>query len=237
MENPCDPYEPALIQELLALASKQVGGAVENFHWCQNDPIQNIGKTLEAASVKQLKQTKVSKYRNTNDDDESTIINLKTLGALKFIQKLGKGGYSHVYLLEKTKDDAGFEDFFADENTPTHQNEKIALKIQSPSHPWEFYIISELHLRLPDTIKKSIIQPLNCHFYAHESLLSLNYSAGGTVLDCINTYGKDSVVKGFDELLASFFGIEVMKIVESIHAAGITIYFLPILLINRYYPW
>lgn len=116
--------------------------------------------------------------------------------------KLGRGGYGTVYLVE------------------TEQGQLRALKIETPASRWEYYVLSQIHARVPAQARAMFVQPRLLHCFEDESYFLMDYVSQGTVLDVLNYYkrtGKDSV----DEAVAMWIALKVLCSVEAMHAAGV----------------
>jgi checkpoint serine/threonine-protein kinase len=109
----------------------------------------------------------------------------------------------------------------------------VAVKVESPPNRWEFYILGQLRARLDAATLSSIISARRFYTYADESFLLLEYAEKGTLLDVVNTAASAGVASaslaaggsgggqtGVDEVLAIFFTIELMRLVDALHSAG-----------------
>ncbi|KAH9464718.1 hypothetical protein MJO28_001578 [Puccinia striiformis f. sp. tritici] len=135
-------------------------------------------------------------------------------------EKLGEGTYGSVFKVSE----AAEEDCTAIyEDSDIHK----AMKVESPPNLYEFSIISQLHQTLSKRLCQSIIKPHKLYAYADESFLVMDYSEQGTLLDIVNRAADigikpsaPGIVRGVDELVAMFFTIELMRVVEGLHEAG-----------------
>lgn len=117
---------------------------------------------------------------------------------------LGKGGFGAVYLAE------------------TELGDLKALKVQHEINPWEFYILRQLRTRLGHTRNvKSIVHASSLYEYNDETWMTLDYLSQGTILDLVNMTHEKNENLGLEECLVMFFAIELLRVVESIHASGI----------------
>lgn len=156
-------------------------------------------------------RTKINKLSNINQitNHKSKIISKGPSSIINYCgdeiyclrYELGRGGYGVVYLIE------------------TELGIYKALKIESPASQWEFYILSEIHKRVPKCMRTRFISAESLSYFEDESYLVLNYCNQGTLLDVVNFYkNQDKVV---DEVLCIFLTIELLKIVESLHEVEI----------------
>lgn len=153
----------------------------------------------------------IKKFRSLTDKDtklvakgsRGSIVNFcgDQIYSLKY--ELGQGGYGYVYLIE---------------NELGHLK---ALKAETKSSSWEFYILTQIHNRLKDDglIRSRIIKPESLFLYKDECFLILNYLNQGTILDVVNYFHNKN--QPVDEVLCIFITIELLKIIEKLHAVGI----------------
>ncbi|GAO49883.1 hypothetical protein G7K_4020-t1 [Saitoella complicata NRRL Y-17804] len=118
-------------------------------------------------------------------------------------KKLGEGAFAPVYLVES---DAG---------------ELIAMKVERPPSPWEFYIFRAASRRLGvSRANESIVHAKEFHAFADEGYLLLEYHNQGTMLDLVNLF-RGGEGGAMDEILAMFFTVELLRAVEGLHAKGV----------------
>ena len=120
--------------------------------------------------------------------------------------ELGRGGYGFVYLIE----------------TGT-TGEWKALKVESPSSKWEFYILNQIHRRLillDSTVKSFFVKPESLYYFQDESYLIMDYCPQGTVLDVVNYY-KNNESTSVDEVLCVYLAVELLKALQTLHRMGI----------------
>ncbi|PWA39773.1 ATP binding,protein serine/threonine kinase [Artemisia annua] len=115
----------------------------------------------------------------------------------------GKGGFAQVYkaCVNSKKD------------------EVVALKIQKPPFPWEFYMYRQLDLRIPENERSCFGYAHRLHLYSDYSIIVTNFLAHKTLLDAINSCG---VTQGsMDEVLCIYYTIEMLSMLETLHRNGI----------------
>ncbi|XP_022930700.1 mitotic checkpoint serine/threonine-protein kinase BUB1 [Cucurbita moschata] len=115
----------------------------------------------------------------------------------------GTGGFAQVYksYLDSNPDDV------------------VALKIQTPPFPWEFYIYRQLDQRVTVKERSSFGCAHEMYLYSDYSILICDYLAHGTLQDAINLY----VVLGktMEEVLCIYYTIEMLYMLETLHNIGI----------------
>uniref|UniRef100_A0A0A9B922 Protein kinase domain-containing protein n=1 Tax=Arundo donax TaxID=35708 RepID=A0A0A9B922_ARUDO len=97
--------------------------------------------------------------------------------------------------------------------------ELVALKIQKPPFPWEFYIYRQLDMRISDVERPSFGYAHEVHVFADVSVLVCDYLPHGTLLDVINYHLV--VNRNMDEVLCVYYTIELLHILETLHSVGI----------------
>ncbi|XP_042009648.1 mitotic checkpoint serine/threonine-protein kinase BUB1-like isoform X2 [Salvia splendens] len=114
----------------------------------------------------------------------------------------GQGGFAQVFKA------------YVDSN-PDHV---VALKIQKPPFPWEFYMYRQLDIRIPEKERKSFGFAHTLHLYSDYSVLVTDYFAHGTLLDAINS--NELIFGSMDEVLCIYYTIEMLQILETLHCAA-----------------
>ncbi|XP_071701207.1 mitotic checkpoint serine/threonine-protein kinase BUB1 [Rutidosis leptorrhynchoides] len=115
----------------------------------------------------------------------------------------GKGGFAQVYKA----------------CISSNADEVVALKIQKPPFPWEYYMYRQLDQRIPETERSPFGYAHRLHLYTDYSILVSEFLGHGTLLDAINT----NVCTGasMDELLCIYYTTEMLSMLESLHRNGI----------------
>ncbi|CAI9089357.1 OLC1v1023922C4 [Oldenlandia corymbosa var. corymbosa] len=117
--------------------------------------------------------------------------------------RAGQGGFAQVF---KAFEDGNPEDV-------------VALKIQKPAFPWEFYIYRQLDTRIPKTERKNFGLAHRLHLYSDYSILVSDFLAHGTLQDAINSYHVTGAF--MEEELCIYYTIEMLCILETLHDAAI----------------
>lgn len=136
--------------------------------------------------------------------------------------KLGEGAFGAVFRVAQADDDDATDD--ADDDGGEGSR---ALKVERPPNPWEYTILAELHKRLPARTRQSVVTPHRFYAFADESFLLMDYCDQGSLLQAVNKATSAGLAPavaggavGFDEIIAMFFTIELLRIIETVHAAG-----------------
>lgn len=132
-------------------------------------------------------------------------------------RELGKGAFAPVYLVQQDEDGE-------EPKTTNASTQLLALKCEQPPTPWEFYIMSTLHSRLPtlpsSRYSDSLLKPQALCLFADEGYLIEQYIDQGTLLDLVNIAKSDSAGV-LDEVISMFFTVELLRAVEAMHSVGI----------------
>jgi checkpoint serine/threonine-protein kinase len=147
---------------------------------------------------------------------------------------LGKGAFAPVYLVESYDNSpSSSEDSGTD--TLSHRSSLEAIKTDSPplNSSWEFHILRLLADRLSQTSSSyshalhSILIAHEVHVFADEAYLILDFHAQGTLLDLVNWTREERVKggkpagEGLEEVLAMYFSVQLLRVVDSVHGVGI----------------
>ncbi|KAF6141914.1 hypothetical protein GIB67_037882 [Kingdonia uniflora] len=115
----------------------------------------------------------------------------------------GQGGFAQVFkaLVNSNPDDV------------------VALKIQKPPFPWEFYMYRLLDERIPEDERSNFAFAHKVHIFSDYSVLVCDYLGHGTLQDAINA----SIVVGgsMEEVLCIYYSIEMLRMLENLHRVGI----------------
>jgi checkpoint serine/threonine-protein kinase len=219
--NPCNPYDTTIINAIL-----------------DSVPIPENSGLYSLMNETRGLQEELKAAMSRSNSKIDFVFQLGPKQKYKLVKKIAEGGYGQVYLVNNFKagllaeqdDDFTINCTFSSKKATTPQ---LALKLQSPPAPWEFYILSLLRSRLPSRVNDSIAKPISCYLFKDESALLMEYRNQGTLLNCVNLahsggYGAGSSCgtvssgqSGVDELLAAFWTIELLRIIETVHAAGV----------------
>jgi checkpoint serine/threonine-protein kinase len=144
-------------------------------------------------------------------------------------EKLGEGGFGTVFAAKvveakvKGNDDLDNDDD-DDDDDEDEESHRVAIKVVKPSNVWEFRMLRKVHADLPARLRSSVILPQALYTFCDESFLVLDLCTQGSLLDIINRASSAGVSQQgacLDELLVMFFTIELLRLVEGLHSAGI----------------
>ena len=220
--NPCSPADPDIVSTLLSNLARpvtQLPGYVDEAH--ESHYLSTLRARLDARSRR-------SSVGNGCDVQVADM-------QLSVYSRLGEGGFGSVFLAQDMNESvplagqvtASYADVDQDDIDELERRQMLALKIESPPNPWEFYILDQLRHRLPDQLQASIVGARRFVSCANESLLLLEYASMGTLLELVNhaaEAGVSSVLGqggGVEEVLAMFFVNELCRIVQGMHEAGL----------------
>ncbi|KAK4368955.1 hypothetical protein RND71_012747 [Anisodus tanguticus] len=166
----------------------------------------------------QKKNPEILKYEGYHASKKaySGKVSLSTLQKSARNKTIDIGGYS--YQIKGCAGQGGFAQVFkacCDGNP----DEVVALKIQKPAFPWEFYIYRQLDMRIPEKERLSFGYAHRLHLYSDYSILVSDFLANGTLQDAINS---NAVLGGaMEEVLCIYYTIEMLCILETLHDARI----------------
>lgn len=214
-----------------------------------NPPLSSYDGFFDRRPVTYNKSTELQKYTRAvaKATDKSSLPSAPVLRfdgtpreyTLK--RELGKGAFAPVYLVKTSLPSSSTTN---DEDEP-EQAPKMgegafslhprtsaleAIKTESPPTPWEFHILRLASRRLGvSRAADSLIHAYEMHLFADECYLMLSYREQGTLLDLVNLAKTDPSLSSsgsgesgvMDEMLAMFFAVELLRVVEALHARGI----------------
>ncbi|WAQ85635.1 hypothetical protein PtA15_6A263 [Puccinia triticina] len=212
--EPCNPFAPDIVNILL----EELDPPLESYPGYQSLVDQRSEKLQQ---LRKRCKTRNRKHSHSSVTAEEALWEVDLGGDLYIIyEKLGEGTYGSVFRVSEAVDE---------DCTAIYEDNSIqkAMKVESPPNLYEFSILSQLHQTLSERLCESIIKPHKLYAYADESFLVMDYSDQGTLLDIVNRAAEigikptaPGIVRGVDELVAMFFTIELMRVVEGLHEAG-----------------
>jgi checkpoint serine/threonine-protein kinase len=217
--NPCNPFDPPIISTLLSLLPADP----ECHHVSQESQLLD---ELQKFARKQMRTSGGSSRSSSHGQTFSL-----QLGDSHFevYEKLGEGGFGAVFAAKvveaKTKsndDDDDNDD--EDDDDEDEESHRVAIKVVKPSNLWEFHMLRKVHADLPQRLRSSVIHPQALYTFHDESFLVLDLCTQGSLLDIINRAAAAGVSQQgacLDELLVIFFTIELLRLLEGLHTAGL----------------
>ncbi|KAK1385229.1 mitotic checkpoint serine/threonine-protein kinase BUB1 [Heracleum sosnowskyi] len=95
----------------------------------------------------------------------------------------------------------------------------VALKIQKPAFPWEFYMYRQLDMRILGKERSSFGVVHRVDLYSDYSMLVSDFLSHGTLQDAINS---NAVIGGcMAEVLCIYYTIELLSMLETLHGSRI----------------
>ncbi|WVR09655.1 hypothetical protein IAU60_006729 [Kwoniella sp. DSM 27419] len=225
LPNPCNPAHDEVISTILDLIEPPLT-ALPGFVDCRTAVSDRLGALQKHAKSKGRRGSTSSRNSVAPGDD---VMPLELHGKMFEVRdKIGEGGFGAVFLAvdvdrRQAQDDADSDD----EDDEGVDMSLVAIKVEQPGSVWEAVVLDRIHRRLDPALSSSIVRTRNLYAFKDESYLLLDYSAQGTLLDVVNkatTMNVAPSVAGgpsvLDELLAMFFTIELLKLVEGLHGSG-----------------
>ena len=212
--NPCNPFDPPIISTLLALLPTDP----ECYHVPQESQLLD---DLQKFARKQMRASGAS----SRSSSHGQIFSLQLGdGHFEVYEKLGEGGFGAVFAAKVVEAKASGDDEDEEDDDEDEESHRVAIKVVKPSNAWEFRILRKVHADLPARLRSSIIHPQALYTFHDESFLVLDLCTQGSLLDIINRAGAAGVSQQgacLDELLVMFFAIELLRLLEGLHSAGI----------------
>jgi checkpoint serine/threonine-protein kinase len=226
LSNPCNPADERVVDALLAIVEPPLG-ALPGFKDHRGTASGRLD-SLQKHARNRVRRASGTSRTSVGGEDHMTI----DLAGAKYEiwDKIGEGGYGAVFLavdVAKRAEQDAKDDDDDDEDEDEEDDCFVAIKVEKPSAVWETVVLDRIHRRVDPSVASSIIRPRSVYAFADESFLVLDFSSQGTLLDLVNKATQLSIapstqsgVSGVDELVAMFFTIELLKLVEGLHSTG-----------------
>ncbi|WVQ94967.1 hypothetical protein IAU59_002058 [Kwoniella sp. CBS 9459] len=225
LPNPCNPASQGTLDIILASIDPPLH-ALSGFVDLR-ETVSNRLPALQKHAKSKGRRGSTSSRTSVAPNDE--VFQLELQGKrFEVSEKIGEGGFGAVFLAVDVKkrqaqDDADSDD--EDEDSQDHS--LVAIKVEQPGSVWETVVLDRIYRRIDQALLSSIVRTRNLYSFQDESFLLLDYSSQGTLLDVVNkatSMGISPSVSGgpsaVDELLAIFFTIELLRLVEGLHQSG-----------------
>ncbi|CED82687.1 protein kinase [Phaffia rhodozyma] len=221
-QNPCNPLDEEIIASFLRSIEPPLS-SLPGFHDLSTIVMDRLDQ-LQKTAKQRVRRASVGSNKSGADKD-GAVFGSVVLGDETFDvrDKIGEGGFGSVFLALTNKP----LDIFS-LNEDEGEQMMVALKVEKPASIWEGLVLDRIRTRLPSSLHPSVISTRGLYVYRDESYLVLDYSSQGTLLDTVNNAAAFGVAPatsggpaGLDELLAIFFAVELLKLVEALHRVDI----------------
>lgn len=223
--NPCNPFDAVIMSQILSRCSPPLLR-----HPQVHDLLHSQAHKLE--DLQKVAKRRGDKGPSSSKQKDRTGV-IEEIWALELdgeqfsvAEKLGEGAFGAVFRVTAL---SGTGDRSMDDDDDDEMEDEIsfAVKVERPTNRWEFYMLDQLHQRLPQQIRPSVVKATSLYAYQDESFLFLDFCSQGTLLDAVNKANDAGTApatagasNGLEELVAMFFTIEILKVVESFHMHG-----------------
>jgi checkpoint serine/threonine-protein kinase len=220
--NPCCPTDIEVINHLVAALDTPLADmrGFNDLRGRVSGQLAELQRTFKSALRRSLSNSK----RGASAPDASYLLQIANK-QYEVQDKIGEGGFGAVFRAidleaRQIADDASDDD---EDELAAEAAYTVAVKVEKPANLWEAVILNRIWQRLPQEYHSSIVNSRGLHLFADESMLVLDFYSQGTLLNAVNnaaSWGTGTTSSpGMDELLAIFFAIELMKVVEALHRA------------------
>lgn len=124
-------------------------------------------------------------------------------------ERVGEGAFATVFKVDIIE--CSFIDLEGGETN-------AALKVLNEPSLWEWYIHHQILERIPRNLHHNFVRFHSIHMYSDKALTLMQFS-DGTLQDAMNCFHKMN--KRMDEPLIIYYTLEMLKIIEILHGAGI----------------
>lgn len=225
--NPCNPLDDAVLGALVASVDLH---QIPFFSDLRQSSGGNLADLQQTAKKRSRRNSSSSLNKSPQGEGAEWCVNIGGV-AYDIKDKIGEGGFGAVF---KAVDIAAY-DAELDASDDEGDNDALdgasksvmALKVESPPNLWEAIVLDRIRRRLPEPLHGSVVRSRGLCCFADESVMLMDYHSQGTLLDAVNrapamgiaSVGAGAPLPGVDELIAIFFTIELLHIVEGLHRA------------------
>ncbi|WFD23581.1 non-specific serine/threonine protein kinase [Malassezia equina] len=228
LPNPCSPADPDVVAALLANLAVPLSALPGYVHG--HDELRGALPRLQARIGKDTTSRRASMGASAH---ELAVADMQ----LGVCAQLGEGGYGTVFLVQDLNESVpmvgeaapSYANVDADDVDELERRQLLALKMESPPSGWEYYILEQVRHRVAPALQRSVVGARRFVWCDDVSLLLLEYASKGTLLELVNQAGPAGVSSaltgagagGVEEVLAMFYVIELCRVVEGLHTAGL----------------
>jgi len=220
LPNPCVPIDDDVIAALLAKIEPPLS-CLPHFLDMRETPSGRLA-SLNSHTKNKVRRNSSAPRQSVSPEDRVSI----TLGDREFevSDKIGEGGFGAVFLAVDVRLREQIEDADSDDEDEDDEVDRslVAIKVEKPGAVWEAVILDRILSRVDEPM--SIIRPRELIAFADESYLVLDFAPQGTLLDAVNKASNMGIApataggpSALDELVAIFFTIELLSVIESLH--------------------
>jgi len=221
LTNPCVPIDEDVIATLLSKIEPPLS-SLPDFLDMRHTTSNRLASLNSHTKTKARRSSAAAPRPSVSTDDRVSI----TLGSRDFevADKIGEGGFGAVFLAVDVRLKEQIEDADSDDEEEDEEVDRslVAIKVEKPCAVWEAVILDRILSRVDQPM--SIIRPRELIAFADESYLVLDFASQGTLLDAVNKATSMGIApataggpSSFDELVAIFFTIELLRVIESLH--------------------
>ncbi|GAA95977.1 uncharacterized protein L969DRAFT_105403 [Mixia osmundae IAM 14324] len=217
---PCDPFDAAIVAHLLTQSEHL---ASVSFIDMRNRTAQQLTALNKMASVQVQSSRKSSSSASGKDSDPWELELGNDVFSVR--AKLGEGGFGAVFAVWKQVKLSPDESNAFSDDDDDDSDQLAALKVEGRVNLWEFHVMHQLHQRLAVYARNWFVRCHELYAFKDESFLLLDFCPQGSLFHAIKSAQSNGIASaagasGIDEMVALFFIIEMIKIVEAIHASG-----------------
>nr|CAD7456386.1 unnamed protein product [Timema tahoe] len=157
-----------------------------------------------------LKERLLTSVGFPQNREQSFFILEATLPRLKISSNINLG--NECYTLDRILGEGAYAKVYKASNF--NNKKEVALKIQSSSCAWEFYICQEIRSRLGDSPQAlSFMLIESAYIFTNYSVLMTKVAPYGNLLSVLNTY-RTKTGQCFNHMVAMFLTVEILRIQE-----------------------